>query len=85
MPRKHIPPSRVPGIPRSVFRKIIEEIAAARRSDTRFQKEAVAALHEEAETYLTEHFQKSAELLRVCKTCTLRPGLFLASGASAAV
>lgn len=59
-------------IPKVAFRRLVEEIASGFKSDLRFQPDGIDALHESAETLLTEHFERCAQVANLCKVDTIR-------------
>jgi histone H3/H4 len=59
-------------IPKVSFRKLVEEIASNYKSDLRFQKEAIEALQESAETLISDRFARCSELADLCKLDTVR-------------
>ena len=59
-------------IPKMAFRRLVEEIAAGFKSDLRFQPDGLDALQESAETVLTEHFERCAQVAGLCKVATLK-------------
>ena len=59
-------------IPKMAFRRLVEEIAAGFKSDLRFQPDGLDALQESAETLLTEHFERCAQVAGLCKVDTIR-------------
>ena len=59
-------------IPKVAFRRLVEEIAADFKSDLRFQPDGLDALQESAESLLTEHFERCAQVAELCKVDTIR-------------
>jgi histone H3/H4 len=59
-------------IPKMAFRRLVEEIASGFKSDLRFQPDGLDALQESAETVLTEHFERCAQVAGLCKVDTIR-------------
>ncbi len=59
-------------IPKVAFRRLVEEIASGFKSDLRFQPDGIDALHESAETLLTEHFERCAHVADLCRVDTIR-------------
>jgi len=56
------------------FQRIVREIAQDLKPDCRFQTEALAALQEGAETFLTEHFDDTNLAALHAKRVTIMPG-----------
>lgn len=56
------------------FQRIVREIAQELKPDCRFQTEALAALQEGAETFLTEHFDDTNLAALHAKRVTIMPG-----------
>ncbi len=65
-------PKRVFSIPRVTFRRLVQEIVDAQKSDMRLQQQAVDALQESAENLLTEQFEQCSRLAGLCKMDTVR-------------
>ena len=63
---------RTTAIPRLSFRRLVEEIAAGRKSDLRIQRDAIEALQEAAENFMTHRFQRCSKLADLCKVGTVR-------------
>lgn len=63
---------RTTAIPRLSFRRLVEEIASERKSDLRIQKDAIEALQEAAENFMTHRFQRCSKLADLCKVGTVR-------------
>ena len=59
-------------IPKMAFRRLVEEIASGFKSDLRFQPDGLDALQESAESLLTEHFERCAQVAELCKVDTIR-------------
>ena len=60
------------GIPRAVFKRLVQEIAGERKSDVRFQVGAIDALHTASENLLMDKFGRCNKLMTLCNTCTVQ-------------
>ena len=59
-------------IPRTTFRRLVEEIAADCKSDLRFQKNAFSILQEDAELLIIERFKRCSRIAEICRKDTIR-------------
>lgn len=59
-------------IPKLSFLRLVQEIAGERKSDLRFQQEAVDILQETAENLVVERFKKCARIADLCRMDTVR-------------
>ena len=59
-------------IPRSTFRRLVEEIASEMKSDLRLRQDALDTVQEDAEMLIIERFKRCARLAEICRKDTVR-------------
>ena len=61
-------------IPPRAFKRMVKEITAELTGgkDMRWQSDALEALHEDAETFMIENFDKCNQIKKLCKSVTLQ-------------